>query len=454
MSRWTQLEHEAAAVVRLAAPVVLVQVGMMFLGVVDAMMLGRHSELALAAGALGNSVGFGLTSFPMGILMALDPLVAQAFGAGRHGRVGRHLKRGLILAAALSVPLSLTMWRTEGALRFVGQRPEIITESAAYIRTLIFGNLPFLLFIVLRQTLQAMSLVRPAVIAIVIANVFNVFANYALIFGHFGLPALGVVGSAYATSLSRWVMFLCLLAAAWQLLRPYLSGSWSAARALGFYWQTLRLGIPIGVHTSLEMWLFMTVALMMGNLGARELAAHQIALSLAALSFMMPLGISGAAATRVGNAIGRKDPLAARRAAGVCLALGVAVMSVSALTFWLAPGLLSRLFTNEAGVIAVAVTLLPIAAAFQIFDGLQVVSLGALRGAADTRFPAVIALVGFWFLGLPLAAYLGYQTGLGPRGLWWGITLGLSSVAILLLFRLRFRFSSPLVAVVDLDDED
>lgn len=454
MSRWTLIKHEAAAVVRLATPVVMVQVGMMLMGVVDAMMLGRHSELALAAGALGNSVGFGLTSFPMGILMALDPLVAQAYGAGRHGRVGRHLKRGLILAMALSIPLSLAMWRTEEALRFVGQRPEIIADGAAYIRTLIYGNLPFLLFIVLRQTLQAMSLVRPAAVVIVVANVFNVFANYALIFGNFGMPALGVQGSAYATSMSRWVMFLGLLVAAWRMLRPYLAGAWRPAMALPFYWQTLRIGVPIGVQTSLEMWLFMTIALMMGNLGARELAAHQIALSLAALSFMIPLGISGAAATRVGNAIGKNDPHAARRAAGVCLTLGAAVMSTSALTFWLTPGFLSRLFTNEAGVIAVAVTLLPIAAAFQIFDGLQVVSLGALRGAADTRFPALIALVGFWLLGLPLAAYLGYQTSLGPRGLWWGITLGLSSVAILLLFRLRFRFASPLVAVADIDEDD
>ena len=454
MSRWLLLRQEAAAVVRLATPVVMVQVGMMLMGTVDAMMLGRHSELALAAGALGNSVSFGLISFPMGILMALDPLIAQAYGAERHGRVSRHLKRGLILAAALSVPLSLAMWRTEGALRFVGQKPEIIAESAAYIRTLIIGNLPFLLFIVFRQALQAMSLVRPAAIAIVIANIFNVFANYVLIFGHYGFPALGVIGSAYATSMSRCVMFLCLTLAAWPVLRRYLRGPWRAAMIPGSFWQTLRLGVPIGIHTSLEMWLFMTVALMMGNLGARELAAHQIALSLAALSFMMPMGISGAAATRVGNAIGRMDPSGARRSAAVCLALGAGVMSTSALAFWLMPGHLSRLFTNEAGVIAVAVTLLPIAAAFQIFDGLQVVSLGALRGAADTRFPAVIALVGFWFLGLPLAAYLGYQTDLGPRGLWWGLTLGLSSVAVLLLFRLRLRFSSTLVALVDHDEDD
>ncbi len=453
MDRWALLQREIVAVAKLAAPVVVVQVGMMLMGVVDAMMLGRHSELSLAAGALGNSVAFGLMSFPMGILMVLDPLVAQAFGAGRHERVGRHFKRGVVLAAAMTVPLSFIMWRTEGVLAWVGQKPEIIADSALYLRTLIGGNLPFLLFVVVRQTLQAMSMVRPAVIAILVANAINVLANYTLIFGHYGFPALGVAGSAWATTISRWVMFLMLVAGCLPLLRRYASGSWIVAMKRGPFLQKLRIGIPIGVQTSLEMWLFMTIALMMGNLGARELAAHQIALSLAALSFMMPLGISGAAATRVGNAIGRQDPAGAKRAAAVCLALGVIVMSSSALVFWLAPEFLSRWFTNESGVIAVAVVLLPIAAAFQVADGLQVVSIGVLRGAADTRFPAVIALVGFWFIGLPLAAYLAYQVELGPRGLWWGITLALSSVALLLLIRVRVRLAGPLDAVVDHDED-
>ncbi len=450
---WDLLRDEARAVVRLAAPVVLVQIGMMLMGVVDAMMLGRHSELALAAGALGNSVGFGFLSFPMGILMALDPLVAQAHGGARHDRVGRHLKRGLILAAVLALPLSLAMWRTEGVLVLVGQRPEIVADGGAYIRTLIAGNLPFLLFVVVRQTLQAMSLVRPAALAIVAGNAVNVVANYALIFGHFGFPALGVVGSAWATSLSRGVMLLVIAATGWPVLSRYLRGSWRAVSDRGASWRTLRLGVPIGFQISLEMWVFMTVALMMGNLGARELAAHQIALSLAALSFMVPLGISGAAATRVGNAVGRRDLGGAKRSAAVCLALGGGVMSISALAFALAPGPLSRMFTAEAGVISVAVVLLPIAAAFQIFDGLQVVAVGALRGTADTRFPAAIALVGFWLLGLPLGALLAYRADLGPRGLWWGLTLGLASVAVLLLARLRVRFASPLEALAVQDDD-
>ncbi len=444
MSRWPHLKREAVAVARLATPVVLVQIGMMLMGTVDAMMLGRYSERALAAGALGNSVSFSLITFPMGILMALDPLVAQAYGADSHVRIGKHFKQGLMLAVVLAVPLSAVMWRTEGALLFLGQRPEIATDGAAYIRVIAAGNLPFLLFVAVRQTLQAMSMIRPAAIAIVIANGVNVVANYTLIFGHFGFPELGVVGSAWATSLSRWVMLLGIVAAASPMVKRYLTGSWRELLAARAFLQPLKLGIPIGFQVSLEMWLFAAVALMMGNLGARELAAHQIALTLAALSFMVPLGISGAAATRVGNAIGRGDAAGARRSATVCLALGAGVMSISALAFVFAPYTLSRLFTAEAGVIAVAVVLLPIAAAFQIFDGLQVVAIGALRGAADTRFPAVIALVGYWGLGLPLGALLAFRAGMGPQGPWWGLTLGLGSVAILVVARLRVRLSAPL----------
>ncbi len=447
MNRWPLLKREINAVLRLATPVVLVQIGMMLMGTVDAMMLGRYSEHALAAGALGNSVSFGLIIFPMGILMALDPLVAQAYGAGSQERIGRHFKQGLLLAAALAFPLSAVMLWTEGALLLTGQHPKIAADSAAYIRVIAAGNLPFLLFVAVRHTLQAMSLIRPAAIAIVIANGVNVVANYTLIFGHFGFPELGVVGSAWATSISRWVMLLGLVAAAWPVVRRYLAGSWRELMNLRAFIQPLRLGIPIGAQVSLEMWLFMAVALMMGNLGSRELAAHQIALTLAALFFMVPLGISGAAATRVGNAIGRRDAGGARRSAAVCLALSAGVMSLSALTFVLAPYHLSRLFTAEPGVIAVAMILLPVAAGFQIFDGLQVVAIGALRGAADTRFPAVIALLGYWGLGLPLGAFLAFRTEVGPQGPWWGLTIGLGSVAILVVARLWIRLSAPIAAV-------
>ncbi len=442
----TPLRDELSAVVRLAAPVALTHLGMMLMGTVDVMMLGRVSERALAAGALGNSVAVALTMLPMGIVLALDPLVAQAFGASDEPALRRGFQQGLVLAALLSIPLSAAMWPLDGPLRFLGQQEEIVGLSASYLRALIPGNLAFLLFVAVRHTLQAMSIVRPTLVAIVAANLVNVVANYALIFGHFGFPALGVVGSAWATSLARWTLLLILTLAALRVLRPRLR-PWAPLVEPRFLARMLRIGFPIGLQISLEIWFFVTVALLMGNLGARELAAHQVALSLAALSFMVPLGIGGAAATRVGNALGRRSLEGARRSAAVCLGLGGLVMSVSAILFWLFPGLLARLFTDEAGVIALAVTLIPIAALFQVFDGLQVVAFGGLRGSADTRFPAAIAVVGFWLFGLPLGWMLAFRAGLGPRGLWWGFTLGLGAVALLLMWRMKVRFSRPITTV-------
>lgn len=445
------LRREVAAVVRLATPVVLGHLGMMALGIVDTMMLGRVSDVALAAGALGNSITFGLLVFPMGILMALDPLVAQAFGAGNHRGVARHMKHGWVLAVALAIPLALLCWDTRGTLAALGQQPEVSAPSAAYIRAIIPGMPAFLVFVALRQTLQAMSLVRPAVLAVIAANGINIVANYALIFGHFGFPALGVVGSGWATSLARWTMVLVLIAAARPTLQRYARGEGPVQMQLTKAWAMLKLGLPIGLQVSLEIWLFMAAAIAMGRFGARELAGHQIALNLAALSFMVPLGISGAATTRVGNAIGRGSMPDARRAAAVSLVLGGLVMSFAAALFRLAPEALSRIFTPDREVIAIAAVLIPIAAVFQIFDGLQVVGAGVLRGAADIRFPAAGALFGYWGLGLPLGAYLGFSAGQGPQGLWWGLTLGLAATAVLFLIRIRIRFAGDIQAVEQTD---
>ncbi|MEM8933480.1 MAG: MATE family efflux transporter, partial [Acidobacteriota bacterium] len=273
---------------------------------------------------------------------------------------------------------------------------------------------------------------------------FNVAANYVLIFGHWGFPALGVVGSGWSTSISRGAMMLMIGLAAWPILAPYLRTFRRAVLHPSTYVDLVRLGLPIAVQVSLEIWVFATVALMMGNLGARELAAHQIALTLSALTFMVPMGIAGAATTRVGNAIGREDADGARRAAAVGLGLGAGVMSISAIVFATFPALLARLFTPEVGVVVMAASLLPIAAVFQVFDGLQVVGAGVLRGAADTRVPAAFAFVGYWLLGLPLGVLLTYRLDFGPAGLWWGLTLGLGATAMLFLLRIRTTFRGQL----------
>ena len=433
--------------VGLAAPVVVVQLGTMLMGTVDTMMLGRVSEQALAAGALGHAVGTALLVLGIGILMAMDPLAAQAFGAGDRDGMAAQLLRGTVLALLLAVPISLAMAWIAGHLDLLGQQPELQVLAGSYLRWLVPGNAALLLFGVLRQFLQAKSLVRPAVIAIIVANLFNVVADWALIFGHLGLPRLEVMGSAIATSSSRWVLFLALLFAATPVLRPYWRRAQRAAVTLQGLWQMLRIGIPVGVQVGLEFFVFTTVALMMGNLGARELAAHQIAINLASLSFMVPFGIAGAAATRVGNAIGRGDSEGARRSAAVSLIVGGGVMLIFGVLFRLLPSTLAHLYTNEPEVIALAALLIPIAGLFQVVDGTQVVGAGILRGAADTRFPAVSAFVGFWLVGLPFGSWLTYSRGMGPQGLWWGLTAGLATVALLLVMRIRVRFRRDLVAV-------
>jgi MATE family multidrug resistance protein len=412
------------------------------------MMLGRVSKEALAAGAMGSAVSFGILAMPMGLLMALDPLVAQAYGAGDRERTARHVARGVVAALYLSLPVCLLVGGIGPYLGLLGQQPELVPLASQYLWALVPGIPAFLLFLTLRQTLQAMSIVRPAMVAVVVANAINIVANYVLIFGAFGLAPLGVLGSGLATSLSRWTMFLVLALATGSVLggawRAHLRGAWR----LGAQRDILRIGLPISLHQSLEFWLFTTVGLLMGALGAAEFAGHQIALNLAALSFMVPLGIAGAAATRVGNAVGRLDAAAARRAAAVCLLLGGAVMVVSAAAFYLVPRTLARLFTPDAEVVAMAALLIPVAAAFQIADGTQVVGAGVLRGAADTRFAALCAFLGFWGLGLPTGILLTFRFDLGPAGLWWGLTAGLAGTAVLLVLRIRRRLRRPVAELL------
>jgi MATE family multidrug resistance protein len=431
---------ELAAAARLAAPVAMVQLGTMLMGVVDTIMLGHHSAEALAAGALGHSTNIVLILFGLGTLAALDPLLAQAYGAREPEAVAAHLQRGLLLAVALTLPIGLLLWDIAPLLRALGQPEAVIGDAAAYARGIVWGLPAYFLFTVVRQALQAMSVVRPAAWAIVAGNVFNVVGDWALIFGHLGFPALGVAGSAYATSTGRWLMFAWLVIASRRQLAPYWRGFTSEAARLSSYLRLLRIGLPIGLHHGIEILLFATAGLMMGRMGVAQLAGHQITLNLASLSFMVPLGISGAATTRVGNAIGRQDMPGARRAATACLLLGGGVMVLFALVFGLFPETLARVYTRDAATIAMAALLLPVAAMFQVFDGIQVVSVGVLRGAADTAVPAILALLGFWAVGLPSGWFLGFRLGHGPAGIWWGLTAGLAAVASLLLLRIAARF--------------
>lgn len=411
----------------------------MLMGVVDSIMVGRLSAEALGAVALGNVYFFAVGVFGMGMLMALDPLVAQAVGAGDEPAIARAVQRGLLLALAISVPCSLLLVLAGPALRTLGQPDALAAGAAVYAWCLIPGVLPFYAFIVLRQTLQARELMRPIVLTIVGANLANVLFNWMLIYGRLGAPALGIAGAAWATTASRWLMTLALLVLAWRELRPHLLPFRREALERAPLTRMAAIGSPIGLQHLMEYGVFGTVALLMGRLGTIPIAAHQVAINLASLTFMVPMGIAGAAAVLVGQAVGRGDMPGARRAARAALACGVAFMTMTALIMLAVPTPLARIYSREAGVVTLAASLLPIAGTFQVFDGLQVVSLGILRGLADTRAPFLIALLGFWLLGFPVSLALGFQRGLGAVGLWWGLVVGLAAVAALLLARVRAR---------------
>jgi MATE family multidrug resistance protein len=436
------LRQELRALGRLALPITIAQLGMMLLSVVDTLMVGHHSERALAAVALGNVYSWGLMILGMGILFALDPLVSQAWGAGDRPSITLAVQRGLVVALALSLVVGAAFQVAGPVLRALGEPPEVVPVAAAYVRALAPGVPPFFAFIVLRQCLQAMHAVRPVVIAVVVGNLANAAFNWLLIFGStpLGVPALGAFGSGISTTLARFLMVASVVVAGAPALRPIAAPPGRALLALAPYRRLLELGVPIGVQVGLEMWVFGTVGLLIGRMGALPLSGHQIALNLASLSFMVPLGVGGAAATLVGNAIGRRDLDGARRAAHVSLGFGAAVMSLFTVGYGLGAPLLAHAYTPDRAVIAAAVPLIRIAALFQIFDGTQAVGCGVLRGAADTRGPMAINLFGYWGLGLPLGLVLAFPLGAGPRGLWWGLTVGLAIVSALLVARIRRRF--------------
>jgi MATE family multidrug resistance protein len=437
---------------RLALPVALVQIGLMAMGAVDTIMVGRVSATDLAAVAIGHLYFFGVAVFGMGVLYALDPVVSQAVGAGDAVGIARGVQRGAVLAAALSVLAMALLLPVGAVLAALGQPAEVVPVATRYARGLIPGVFPFYVFIVLRQSLQAMGKVRAILLAVLAANLVNVFLNWMFIFGNLGFPAMGAVGSAWATSSSRWFMMLALAAIGWPLLRQSLRPLRADALAPAPLARLLRVGAPVGGQQWLEFGVFGAAGLLMGWLGAIPLASHQVALQFAALTFMVPVGVAQATSVLVGQAVGRGDPPGARRATGAGLVIGVGFMAITAVMFLTVPEQLARAFSDDAPVIAAAALLLPIAGVFQVFDGIQVVAAGALRGVGDTRVPMILNLVGFWLVGLPVSAALGLGLGLGPQGIWWGLAIGIGVVALLLADRIQRRFGRGLTRLVIDDD--
>jgi multidrug resistance protein, MATE family len=432
---------ELRSLLRLALPIALVQVGIMMMGVVDTIMIGHLSGAALASVAIGNMYFFATAIWCMGVLMALDPLISQAVGAGDHPAIARAMQRAILIAIALTVVISVWLLPAGFVLGLLRQPAEVIPGATVFTRIMIPGALPLLVFTVLRQSLQSMTVIRPIVWSIIVGNAVNAFLNWLLVFGNLGFPALGIEGSAWSTSISRWIMCLIVIAGSWSRLRPYLLQWRSDTFDLEAIGRMLRIGIPIGFHHVLEYGAFAGVMVFMGMLGTVQLASHQVAINLASLTFMVPMGVAQAVSVLVGQAVGRGDANAARRAAGAATYCGVGFMVIAALIFLLIPDLLASLYTIDPAVLALSIALIRIAGVFQIFDGMQVVATGILRGVGDTRVPMMVGLLGFWLIGMPISIGLGLNADLGARGLWWGLVAGLAAVAVFLYARVGHRLT-------------
>jgi len=432
---------ELREMLRLAWPVVLAQVGIMLMGVVDTAMVGRVGTSAVAAVALGHIYWVNVTIFGMGILLVLDPVVSQATGAQDHEGVARGVQRGVLMALALSVPTALLLIPGELFFGFLRQPADVTPIAATFSRISIIGVVPFYLFFALRQSLQAMAQV---VIAIVVSNFVNFALDYALIYGHFGLPALGTQGSAIATALSRWLMFGLLVYFGWTQLHGAIVPWRPESFRVGPMVRMLRLGMPVGLQNWLEIAVFSGGAVALGWFGSVPLAAHEIAINLAALTFMFPMGVSAAAAAMVGRAIGREDLSGARRDAVAALAVGMGFMAIAAIAFLTIPRALALIFVRDPATVATAASLIFIGGLFQIFDGMQAVATGVLRGTGDTRVPMLLHLAGFWGIGIPLSLGLAFRLGFGPQGVWWGYVGALAAVAAMQLLRVRWRLGQDI----------
>ena len=428
----------------LAGPVVLAEIGWVTMGIVDTIIVGPIGPTAIGAVGIGSILFLALAIFGMGMLLGLDTLVSHAFGAGRLDECHRWLLHGLTLSLLVAPVLTVAGIVGIVLLPRCGLQPDVLALTVPYLHVIVWSLLPLLLYASFRRYLQALGVVAPVTIALVTANLINAGAAWALVYGHFGLPAMGTTGSAFATLLSRIYLAAALLVSVVSADKRHHVGlrsvSWRPAPKRIV--QLAKLGLPAAAQVTLEMGVFAAASALAGRLDPVSLAAHQIALNLASLTFMVPLGLASAGAVRVGRAIGRHDVRGAARSGWMALVIGTTFMSSAALVFVVAPRPLIGLFSSSEAVFAVGRRLLLIAAMFQLFDGLQGVSTGVLRGLGDTRTPMLTNLAGHWLLGLPVGYALCFWWRWGVIGLWVGLSIGLIVIGSTLLLVWRRRIAA------------
>jgi MATE family multidrug resistance protein len=441
---WHAWRAEGRATIVLAWPLILTNLAQTAMTATDVLLMGRLGPETLAAGALGSNLYFATMIFGLGLTTATAPMIARELGRKSHSvrDVRRTVRQGLWAAVVIAVPIWLVLWHTEAILLAMGQRPDLALHAGHYMRTLQWSILPFFFYLVLRSFISALE--RPQwAMAIGLAGVaVNAFAAWCLIFGNLGLPRLELVGAGIATTLADTFMVAALaivLHVDRRFRRYHLFGRFWRADWPRFI-ELWRLGMPIGATLVFEVAVFNASTFLMGLIGEDSIAAHSIALQIASLSFMVPLGLSQAATVRVGRAFGAGDAEGIGRAGWTALAMGTASMATAALGMIRAPRTRSRVFLDRdvptnAPVVDLAVSFLALAALFQLVDGGQAVTAGMLRGLHDTRVPMIYAGLGYWGIGLVVGVVLAFVVKLQGVGIWIGLAAGLTTVAILLLTR-------------------
>ena len=445
----TSLAAEIRATLTVAAPLVAANLSQMVMGLTSTVMVGRLGGTALAAAGLGGGLFFTLLLTCRSVLAAVAPLAAHSIGAGNHREAGLVAGAGLALAVIAASPVVVILSVLDRLLAALGYDPALAAEVGRYLAAIRWGAPAFLAFEVLRALLAASGRARVVMVALAFGIPANAVVSWALIFGRFGMPALDVAGAGYATAIIQWLMALGLIG--FILLAPHRTPLRVPRRLIDQIRPILRLGLPIGGLVALETGVFATAGVLMGLLGADALGAHQLTISFASLTFMIPLGLGQAATVRVAFELGAKDAVRARLAGFVAIGLGTVAMIAAGLLIWAVPRAIAGLYIDvndpaNAGVVAIALQLLTVAALFQVVDGVQVVAAGALRGYRDTKMPMLFAVIGYWGVGFVGGWLLAFPLGYGALGLWWGLALGLAVVSMMLTLRLRFRAAAEIRA--------
>ncbi|MFZ1519969.1 MAG: MATE family efflux transporter [Ignavibacteriaceae bacterium] len=435
------LKEEIFKTFKLAYPVIIGQLGIIMMGVVDSIMVGRLGPIPLAAASLGNSLIFIILIIGIGSSIVVSPLVAILVGGNRFSECGTYFRQSFLVNIALSIVMIVIILLGVNFIYLLNQPTEIIEQTIIYMSIVGLSALPLMIYQTYKQFIEGLSVMKPAMIIALSANFINAFANWVLIFGELGFPKLGIAGAAWATFASRVFMAAAIM---FYVMRNEKFKQYDVNfhfRGINFpiIKKILRLGLPSGFQYFFEVGAFSFAVIMIGWIGANELAAHQIAINLASISFMAVLGISQAASIRVGNAMGEQSVYRIRKAGFTGIFLGASIMSLAGLTFILLNNFLPTLYIDDEAVISIASRLIIIAALFQLSDGTQAVGIGVLRGLTDIKGPTIITFVAYWIISLPIAYILAFNFNLGVDGVWIGLLIGLTASALMLTFRFNYK---------------